>query len=93
MQNHCYGLFRKLQNLTSVTLTYFILAPELRHKDVGLERVLLPISLPLQEATYSNRLKIECWSGEMFGFNAQGINSHRGGGDAIDFHLLALQGP
>lgn len=45
---------------------------ELRRKDVGLEGVLLPISL--HTATYSNRLEIQFW----FGFHAQRINSLQG---------------
>lgn len=82
MLNHSYGPLRKL-NLRHLTRCWQSLAPELGHKDVGLEGVLLPISLLLQRATYSSRLKIECWSGEIFGFNAQGINSHRGGGGGV----------
>lgn len=42
-------------------------------------------------AKYSNRLNAGLW--EMFGFNAQGINSHQGVLNAIDFHLRAVHRP
>lgn len=53
-------LFGERRNVTSDTLKYCcqFLAPELGHKDVGLEIVSLPISLRWQGAAYSNRLKI-----------------------------------
>lgn len=48
----------KLDDRHFDTLFWLIIIPESRHKDVGLEIVLLPISLMWQAAAHSNRLKV-----------------------------------